>query len=251
MHVLLTGASSGIGEGLARIFGAEGHRLTLVARRAERLQALAAELPEAHVEARDLLEPSQVAGLVEAATAALGPVDVLVNNAGMELLDHSDTLDPDQAERLLRLNLLAPLRLTRQVLPQMRARRCGTIVDIASVAAFASQPFATHYCASKAGLAAAGHQLRWELQGTGVHVLTVYPGPIHTDMGHRALSSYTTDPSGGLLPWGTVDVLGRRILRAIDREQDELVYPQIYRVAKAFPAITRLLTRFTQAELRR
>ncbi|MFT4978870.1 MAG: short-subunit dehydrogenase [Myxococcota bacterium] len=250
MHVLLTGASSGIGAALAQAFSAAGHSLTLVARREDRLRALAETLGPTQVLVRDLLDPAAVEGLAEAAVAALGPVDVLVNNAGMELLAASHRLDPGQAERLLRLNLLVPLQLTRQVLPAMRDRGSGCIVDVASVAAFASQPFATHYCASKAGLAAAGRQLRWELAGSGVHVLTVYPGPIHTEMGQRALSAYATDPSGGWLPWGTADELSRRILRAIDRRQGELVYPSIYRVARWVPALTAFITQRTRAALR-
>jgi len=251
VHVLLTGASSGIGEGLARCFGAAGHRLSLVARREDRLRAIAADIPDASVLPRDLLDPQSVDSLVADAEAVLGPVDVLVNNAGMQILARSHQLDPDRAERLMALNLLVPMRLTRQVLPGMLERDRGTVVDIASVAAFAGQPFGVHYATSKAGLAAAGRQLRWELKGTGVNVLTVYPGPIHTEMGHGAMSAYTEDPSGGMLPWGTCDELGRRILRAVDRRQDELVYPSVYRVAKWIPALTTLVTRFVRADLAR
>jgi short-subunit dehydrogenase len=250
VHVLLTGASSGIGAGLAAVLGAAGHTLTLVARRQEQLQEVAAGIPTpSHLLVRDLTDLDAVDALVADAEALGGPVEMLVNNAGIELLCPTPGADVAAAGRLLRLNLEVPLRLTSQVLPSMLARDAGVIVDIASVAALGSQPYGTWYAASKSGLAAAGRQLRWELRRTGVHVLTVYPGPIHTEMGQRAYRRYTADPTAALLPWGTTGELGRRILRAVQRRQGELIYPRPYAVAAIFPRIIDYFGRFNNIAL--
>lgn len=250
MHVLLTGASSGIGAGLAEVLGAAGHTLTLVARREEKLRDVAEGIASpTHLLVCDLCDLDAVDSLIADAEAVGGPVDMLVNNAGMELLCPTAGAPVETAGRLLRLNLEVPLRLTSQVLPGMLERDRGFIVDIASVAAMGSQPYGTWYAASKAGLSAAGRQIRWEIRHTNVHVLTVYPGPIHTEMGHRAVSSYKKDPTGGLLPWGTTEELGRRILRAIDRRQGELIYPRLYTATAWFPRVIDFFGRFANIEL--
>lgn len=239
MHVLLTGASSGIGAALARAMAARGHTLSLVARREEKLREVAAACAgEPAVLPADLTDPAAVDGLLARAEAAHGPVDVLVNNAGVEYIGATAEMDPDVGERLLRLNLLTPLRLVRAVLPGMLARGRGHIVNVASAAAFVFPPFGMHYSSSKAGLAAADHALRWELRKTPLHVLTVYPGPVETEMGTRVLDEYTQDPSKGL-PWGTADELAQRILAGIDTRQAELIYPRFYVLSRTFQRLVR------------
>src|SRR5579872_2045382 len=190
MHVAITGASSGIGEAIAREYARAGADLTLVARRRDLLDKLASETgARCHVVAKDLSDPATAADWLDEAEAKLGPIDVLVNNAGMEYLSHADELDVETGDRLLRLNLLSPLRITRALLPRLVARKKGTIVDVASVAALAAGPGFTWYGASKAGLAMASEALRAEVKPSGVHVLTVYPGPVHSDMAVRAEAS--------------------------------------------------------------
>ena len=253
MHVLLTGASSGIGAALARHCGAAGMKVSLVARSKDKLEKLAAEIAdaggEAAVFARDLTDLAAVDRLAAEAAEALGPIDVLVNNAGMDIIERYTETDVDAAARLLTLNLHAPLRLTRSVLPGMLERHSGTIVDVSSVASFTLQPYGTHYTASKAALAAADRQLRWELRGTGVRVLTVYPGPIETPMGDLGQRAYKGDLKTSGLPWGNVDTLAEKILRAIDLGHSELVYPPIYRVVKWFPWTVDWFGRFVNIEL--
>jgi len=250
MHILLTGASSGIGASLAVALSKEGHTLTLVARRAAKLEEVAERCAgAAHVLPADLTDPTVVEGLVAAAEALGGPVEVLVNNAGIELIGATSELEPDKVERLLRLNLLTPVRLTQAVLPGMLERGAGTIVDIASVGAFIPPPFGIHYAASKAALATAGHGLRWELRDSPVQVITVYPGPILTDMGTRVIDEYTADPSAGL-PWGTADQLAERIITAMRRGQAEVFYPRFYRSARWFQMVTLWFMRFRHIALR-
>src|SRR4029450_1475400 len=114
----------------------------------------------------------------------------LINNAGATLVRRFVDVDLDEAERMLRRDLVNPLRLTRAVLPGMIARGRGTIVDVCSIAAFAALLGTTYYGAAKAGLAAASEILRGELRGSGVHVVTVYPGPIRTAMSTQAFDSF-------------------------------------------------------------
>ena len=132
MHVVVTGASSGIGEAIAREYFARGASVTLVARRKEHLERIAAAgTGRAHVVNADLADPGAAWTWVDEAESALGPIDVLVNNAGIQIVKHAADTEWDAAERLLRLDLLVPLRLTTLVLQRMIPRRSGTIVDIA------------------------------------------------------------------------------------------------------------------------
>src|SRR4051812_46636553 len=183
MHVAVTGASAGIGEAIAREFSASGAKLSLIARRREKLDAIAASSTgKTFVIAADLGDVERACDWIAPAEAALGPIDVLVNNAGVQVVGPTDQTDIARCEDMLRLDLHTPMRLTRTLLPAMLARRSGTIVDIASLAALAPLSGMFYYNAAKAGLAYASEALRAELRGTGVHVVTVYPGPVDTEL---------------------------------------------------------------------
>jgi short-subunit dehydrogenase len=241
-HVVVTGASAGIGEALARAWAAAGADLTLVARRRDRLDALAAELPtRVHVVALDLAHPAEAAAFLPEAEAALGPVAVLVNNAGLQVVGRTHALDVEAAERTVATNLLTPLRLVHAVLPGMLARNTGTIVNISSMAALAPTPGMTWYNAGKAGLAAASEALRGELRETGVRVVTVYPGIIgDTDMARAALHHYQ-----GLVvrlqPTGTAEQLAAVVVRAAERGAARVIWPRANALARHFPAVTRAM----------
>jgi short-subunit dehydrogenase len=240
MHVAITGASSGIGAALARELARAGHTLTLVARRRELLDALKAELGErTQVVAHDLADPSRAAEWVAQAEAASGPIDVLVNNAGMENTGPSCDADPAVCRKVIDLNLTTPILLSRHVLPAMRARKSGVIVNVASVAALAPMPMQTYYGASKAGLAAFSEALRGELSKTGVHVLTVYPGPVTTAMGEAACEALGGRDKVQKMPEGTPDVLAKRMRKAIEKKKKRLIYPRFYVMTRIFPWIAR------------
>lgn len=139
MHVAVTGASAGLGEATAREFARRGADVTLVARRKDVLEKLAAELPgRSHVVSRDLSDTADCASSIDGAEAALGPIDVLVSNAGLLTLGPVVDFDPGEAERMVAINLLTPMKLVRTLLPRMLARRSGTLVNVTSLAAFAS-----------------------------------------------------------------------------------------------------------------
>jgi short-subunit dehydrogenase len=245
LHILLTGASSGIGEAYAHAFAQRGHKLTLVARRRPLLEKLAAELSargaETFVIEQDLGKLEAIANVVAKAEAALGPVDVLINNAGVQLVGPTADLSVADHEQMLAVDLLAPLRLTRAVLPGMLLRKSGVIVDVASMAAIAPTPGMTYYNASKAGLAAASEALRGELRGTGVHVLTVYPGIIaETALAQASMKTYGIGRLATMLG-GSLDVLARLTVRAVERRKSRLIYPYNGWLARWFPGITRFV----------
>lgn len=244
MHIAITGASSGIGAALARELAKAGHDLTLVARREDRLRALADELKPAkvHVAVHDLGDLARAVDWIDGAEAALGPIDVLINNAGVQIVAPTVSVDPEEGERVLTVDLLAPLRLTRAVLPAMLARKRGTIVDVASMAALAPTPGMTHYNAAKAGLAAASEALRGELRGTGVHVVTVYPGIIDsTDMAQAALEKYEPSRLTAAFPRGSEIVLAQKVRRAIERGEARVIYPRSGALSRWLPGPTRWL----------
>jgi short-subunit dehydrogenase len=248
VHVVITGASSGIGEALAREYLRRGASLTLVARRRGKLE----ELAEGHgdrcrvVEA-DLTAHERACDWVDAAAEALGPIDVLVNNAGVQIVGRTVETSVEDGERMLRLNVFTPMRLTKRVLPAMLARGRGTIVDIASMAAIAPTPGMFYYNASKAALAAASESLRGELRGTGVHVLTVYPGPVRTPMEATGRAAYVETAMMKLFtPTGEAHVLARKIANGVASGRARIIYPFTYGVSRHFPNLTRFfLDRFT------
>lgn len=247
-HAVVTGASSGIGEALARELVGAGWQVTLVARRRERLEAIAAELgPAARVVAVDLCAIDDLPAWL----ASLGkPIDLLVNNAGAVAVGRFVDIDPADARRVLELDMVVPIALCRAVLPSMLARAAGTIVNVASTGALGPSPGMVDYCAAKAGLGAASEALRGELRGTGVHVVTVYPGPTDTPMLRAATAGYPDARAVRSLPSGTPTALARRIRRAVERRRARVIYPRVYTLFRYFPAIIRrLLDRFTPPPL--
>jgi len=176
---------------------------------------------------------------------------VLVNNAGVQHIEATEVAAVDEGEMLLRLNVFTPLRLVRAVLPGMLARRSGTIVDIASMAAVTPMPGMYYYNASKGALANASEGLRGELRGTGVHVLTVYPGPVDTDMGRKGYEKYEPTLSARLSPVGTAEGLARLVVKGVQKKKARIIYPRSYAVALLFPRIARYVTALFSPPIKR
>ncbi len=216
--VLVTGASSGIGEELARRFAADGAELVLVARSEERLRRLAAELNERHgvaarVEAVDLAAPGAVAALCERLAADGVAVDVLVNNAGYGARGAVAELDLERQLGMVRLNVEALTALTRRLLPGMLERRRGGILNVASTAAFQPGPFMAVYYATKAYVQSFTEALAEELRGTGVTVTSLAPGPTLTGFQKEAEMEGTLLFKLGPMPAGPVARAGHRAFR--------------------------------------
>ncbi|QXJ26222.1 SDR family NAD(P)-dependent oxidoreductase [Actinomadura graeca] len=183
---LVTGASSGIGAAVAEALAAAGARVGLVARRADRLDRVLercrAHSPGSAAWTADLADLDGVAALADAAAEALGGVDVLVNNAGMPKRRRVQDLSPAEAEEVMRINYLSPIRLTLALLPGMIARGSGHLVAVGSVAARLGPPHEGAYAASKAALTAFWESMAVDLDGTGVRVHVVQPALIDTGL---------------------------------------------------------------------
>lgn len=247
MHVVITGASAGIGAALAQEYFSRQAKLTLVARRVELLEKLCAGRP-AHFVQADLSDAKQVTSWVDEAERVNGPIDVLINNAGVQIVRSFLDTPIEDGERLLALDLLTPLRLAQFVAKRMAARKTGTLVDVSSMAAIAPTPGMAFYNAAKGGLAAASEGLRAELKDHGIHVVTVYPGPVKTDMETAGREAYgeMSKVAQLLTPVGEADVLARLIADAVEQKEERVIYPAMNALGRHFPAITRMvLDKFT------
>lgn len=241
MHVVVTGASSGIGEAIAREYFARGVNVTMVARRGDLLRAIAASAPDGrgHVIEADLTDPSATISWVDEAERASGPIDVLVNNAGVQIVKRLEETDWEAAERLLRVDLFAPLRLTHELVKRMIPRGSGCIVDMASMAALGPTPGMYFYNAAKGGLAAASEGLRAEVKPYGIHVVTVYPGPVKSAMEVAGRAAFEDGPGARYAPTGSPDTLARLIADAVQKKRPRVIYPAAYGLSRHFPNATR------------
>ena len=188
---LVTGASSGIGVELARVFAERGHSLLLTARRKDRLEALAAELAGKHgiaVETLvfDLEDPAAPQALFEAVEGRGIALHTLVNNAGFGLRGRFATLPLDRQGAMLELNVTAPTKLSRLFLPGLIERGLGGILNVASTAAFQAGPYMAVYYATKAYVLSLSEALHEEAKPHGVTVTALCPGPVPTEFSARA-----------------------------------------------------------------
>jgi short-subunit dehydrogenase len=180
-HVVITGGSRGIGAAMARAFAIKGAKLTLVARSEDALRKVANEVMGNAVVA-DLSDDSVVDTLIQRIESEYGPIDVLVNNAGLDTSTPFAVEDPREIRAVSRLNLETPMLLTRHVLPGMVQRNSGHIVFVSSLAGTAGFPGMSAYCGTKAGIFNFNQSLRRELQSTGVNTTVLSPGPVDTQM---------------------------------------------------------------------
>ncbi len=220
---LITGASRGIGEATARELARRGYALALAARSAGPLEALAGELARgapALAIPTDLRSIAEVQRLARLALGHFGRVDALIHNAGIGGEGAVARMSGDAAAATIETNLLAPIELTRALLPQMLERRRGRIVFVASVAGHIGLPTSAIYSASKFGLRGFANGLRREVAHRGVGVTIVSPGFIKTDMTRWM----------GNFPRPGPEIVARAIARALDRPRREVFVPGYYRL---------------------
>ena len=208
MNVLVTGASSGIGAGLARGFAADGHTVGICARRQDRLEEVIADCqrtaPDSRMWVMDLSDLDAVTDFAERADDELGGIDLLVNNAGIPKRRHALQLTPDVVDDVMAINYSSPVRLTLALLPRMIKRGSGRIVTISSVAARFGPPREAAYSASKAALSAFMESLAVDLDGTDIRIHLVNPGIIDTELFHlpdneQSLADIEALPVGALV----------------------------------------------------
>lgn len=252
--VLITGGSRGLGFALAREAAARGARVAICARDRDTLErgraALAAGGHEVLAVPCDVTDPAAVAALVREVEAALGPVEVLVNNAGIIEVGPADTMSPSDYEEALATNFWGMLRPTLAVLPGMRARREGRIVNVTSIGGKLGIPHLLPYSASKFAAVGFSQGLRAELAGEGVKVVTVVPGLMRTGSPRHAVfrgkhrAEYAWFSISDSLPGLTIsaEAAARRILDAASRGDAEVLFPLTARAATAANALAPNLT---------
>ncbi len=223
----ITGASSGIGAALAREWLDRGGRCVLSGRNVDALDNVAAIAPgRCLVLPFESTDHSAIPVLVEQAVAFGGSIDVLVNNAGISQRSLAVDTDLSVYQRIIDVDLLAPIALTQAVLPQMVRHGSGSIVMISSVAGKAGIPMRTAYCAAKHGLIGYGDALRTEVAGQDIKVLVVAPGSVRTDVSRNALSG---DGSSRGVSDGAIDngidpvIVARTIWDALSAGKREIV----------------------------
>ncbi|WP_343755055.1 SDR family oxidoreductase [Deinococcus depolymerans] len=249
---LITGASSGIGESLARRLAAHGADLILVARNEARLSALAAELRgrchvQVHVLPADLNRPGAAADLHAAVQARGLNVDILVNNAGLGSYGEFRTQPPAEIDRMIAVNVSALTALTRAFLPDMLARGRGRVLNVASTAAFQPGPMMAVYYATKAYVLSFSEAVAEEVTGSGVSVTALCPGPVQT--GFQAVSQlHESDLLSGpaRLTILSADEVARLGVQGMLRGQRVVVAGRLNRVQTLLP---RLLPRAVMTRL--
>ncbi|CCV04698.1 putative enzyme [Mesorhizobium metallidurans STM 2683] len=234
--VLITGASSGIGAGIARELGVAGARLMLGARRTDRLETLAQEIRagggEAMTRRLDVTDHADVMAFAEAARQDWGQVDVIVNNAGIMPLSLMASMKVDEWDRMVDVNIKGVLHGIAAVLPEMMARGSGHIINIASVGALTVSPTAAVYCATKYAVRAISDGLRQERND--IRVTCIHPGVVESE-----LAGTITDPAAAdamsiyraiaLQP----DAIGRAVRFAIEQPEDVDVNEIVVRPTRA------------------
>jgi NADP-dependent 3-hydroxy acid dehydrogenase YdfG len=221
--ILITGASSGIGAGIARELGKAGAKLMLGARRTDRLEALAEDIKatggEALTRRLDVTDRADVAAFAEAARQAWGRVDVIVNNAGVMPLSLMASLKVDEWDRMVDVNIKGVLYGIAAVLPEMNARGAGHIINIASIGALQVSPTAAVYCATKYAVRAISDGLRQE--NDRIRVTCIHPGVVESE-----LAGSITDPvaAEAMKTYRAIalqpDAIGRAVRFAIEQPDD-------------------------------
>jgi hypothetical protein len=245
--VVITGASAGIGAAAARMFAAEGATVVLAARSQTALEQVAREITasggRAHAVSTDVAQREACERLLARTAEQLGGIDVLVNNAGANRRGPIERYTPDELAGVVQVNLVAPIVLTRLVLPYLRKRGGGAVVNVASIAGRIPVGHEAVYCATKFGLRAFTFALVEELEGSGITVSAVSPGPVDTGFIMENL-----DEVPDLVfaqPMSTADDIAKAILDCAADGVLERTIPQVTgylaTAGYLFPAMRKLL----------
>ena len=234
--VMITGASSGLGRGMALEIAARGGHLGLLARREDLLNEIVDEAKARNVKAvfatADVRDAKAVREAADRFRKELGPIDILIANAGIGTSDHAVRLTPEHAANVIGINVLGAVNSVAAVLPEMVQRKQGRLVAISSLAAYRGLAKSAAYCASKAALSAYFESLRIDLRHSGVGVTIIHPGFIKTALtaGREAKMPYLMELEDGV----------KKIVGAIEREKKIYAFPwqlaTIVRASRLMPA---------------
>jgi short-subunit dehydrogenase len=257
--ILVTGASSGIGEAIAKLFAQQGYRVSMGARRLERLQSVAGEINSAGGDSlavqSDLAIYEDIQRLVSETLNQFGQINVLVNNAGFGRIKWLEELDPmEDIQAQIQINLITTILVSREVLPHMIQQRSGHIINMGSMGGLVASPTYTIYSASKFGVRGFTEALRREVGVYNVNVSGIYPGAVNTEFKQHAgidrKTGRTTPQSLRLEP----EEVARAVLSMVNRPRRELIIPWQMRLSvwmnTLFPGIVDWIVenRFTRLE---
>ena len=218
---MITGASSGIGKGLALEIAARGGRLGLIARREELLNEIVEQIRAKNGTAiavgADVRDARAVRAAADRIRAELGPIDVMIANAGIGTTNHASQLNPDQVAEVININVLGAVNSVAAVAPEMLERKSGQLVAISSLAGYRGLAKSAAYSASKAALSSFFESLRIDLRHTGVTVTVIYPGFIKTALtaGRAAKMPYLME----------LDDAVKKIVNAIEKGKRSYAFP--------------------------
>ena len=231
---IVTGASSGIGAAVVVELARRGATVAAVARRADKLEETVRRAPGSFAVPGDVADRAQCDQIVaEVVARAKRPVDILVNNAGISPGEDPVHHTVSDVERVMAVNFMGAVYLVGAVLPEMVARRHGSIVNVTSVSGYVPNPGEPAYGASKAALSRWSHGLAVDLAGTGVHVGVLSPGPIDTEIWEDTGTEY----GGKLYPPETVALAA---VKMIEREQVHVTSPRRFgAVGAVYPLVGR------------
>jgi short-subunit dehydrogenase len=235
--VIVTGASSGIGEATARKFGSEGAKVILAARRVDKLQTLAQEInsmrtgAETLVVQADLSQLEDIKSMIMQTLEKFGRIDVLVNNAGFGRLDWLENLDPiKDIQAQIDVNVMGVIQTTRQVLPVMMKQRRGSIINMCSMAGLVGTPTYTIYAASKHAVHGFSEALRREVKPWGIDVSLVYPGGVVTEFTQHAGIKRKTNASTPKFMVLTAEQVGEAVVKLVRHPRRMLIIPWLWSV---------------------
>src|SRR5882724_5914014 len=229
---VITGASMGIGEAIAKLFLQEGAKVVLCARDLVRTKAAEQRIgggANTLSVACDVSKRDQVDALVKAAVAKFGRIDIFVNNAGFGLNDAVADMDMAEFRRMFDTNLFGAVECMQAVIPIMRQQGGGDIINVSSVSGHISTPYMSGYAATKHAMNAIGKAARMELSRYNINVLTVCPGFIATDFSKNMLKGSNAQRVGAAVKYAvSVDVVAQATLRGLLKRKREVVVPGIY-----------------------
>jgi short-subunit dehydrogenase len=233
---VITGASMGIGEAIAKLFLQEGAKLVLCARDQSRVEAAAQRIGGVDSNvlcvACDVSRRDQVDALMQAALQKFGRIDILVNNAGFGLNDSIEKIDTRELRRMFDTNFFGALDCMQAAIPIMRQQGGGDIVNISSVSGHIATPYMGGYAATKHAMQAIGMAARMELKRHNINVVTVCPGYIKTDFAQNMIKGSQPQRIGGSGRRGaTADLVARDTLKAVVRRKRQAVTPWFYWIA--------------------
>ena len=223
--VLITGASDGIGASCAKLIGQRGAKLSLTALPGEDFKS--EESDSRIVTPGDITSSALRANVVDRTISRFGRIDVLINNAGVGQYGYPTEVDTEISKRMFDVNVFSALALAQLVVPHMRAKKSGTIVNIGSVGGKVSLPWAVMYCATKWALHCVDDSLHRELIGTGIRVMKVCPGIVDTRFRDHVLAGTAPGRVEDIRRVVSPDQVARAVIKGIERGKRTVFVPKI------------------------